>query len=85
MQIPNAADDPVVAMAFNRDGCRKLQSELHRKGITMVDKVVATFHENLSLLLTDQYGNYLFQRLVETATSQQRATIVGSDALLRCR
>lgn len=85
MQIPNAADDPVVAMAFNRDGCRKLQSELHRKGITMVDKVVAAFHENLSLLLTDQYGNYLFQRLVETATSQQRATIVGSGALLRYR
>lgn len=51
----------------------------------MVDKVVAAFNENLSLLLTDQYGNYLFQRLVETATSQQRATIVGSGALLRYR
>lgn len=77
---PSGNDNPdaIVAKAFDREGCRKLQTELEKKGVTMVASILSAMGEKLSRLLVHPYGNYLFQKLVETATSEQRRLIVGA-------
>lgn len=73
----NANPDAIVAKAFDREGCRKLQTELEKKGVTMVASILSAMGEKLPRLLVHPYGNYLFQKLVEAATSEQRRLIVG--------
>ncbi|KAK8826842.1 hypothetical protein WA556_004430 [Blastocystis sp. ATCC 50177/Nand II] len=79
---PSGNDNPdaIVAKAFDREGCRKLQTELEKKGVTMVASILSAMGEKLSRLLVHPYGNYLFQKLVETATSEQRRLIVQRTA-----
>lgn len=69
---PNA----IVSRAFDREGCRKLQAELDKKGVIMTTAVLSALGDKLPRLMTHPYGNYLFQKLVETATTEQRRLIV---------
>lgn len=68
--------DAIQARAFDREGCRKLQAELDKKGVAMATAVLSAMGDKLPRLMTHPYGNYLFQKLVETATTEQRRLIV---------
>ena len=64
-------------MALQQKGCRTLQRELETRGVTMVGMIFKELGERLGELLTNQYGNYLFQRLIDISNDEQKREVVS--------
>lgn len=63
---------------------RHLQYALGQEGTVMVELLYRELGRQVGLLMTDPFGNYLFQKLVEMSTDEQRRSLVrahgASDA-----
>lgn len=67
----------IMNLVMTRYGCLGLQNEIDRNGVMMIDMICNELGEDLSILLNNQYGNYLFQKMVANANDQQKYRIVG--------
>lgn len=63
---------------------RHLQYALGQEGTVMVELLYRELGRQVGLLMTDPFSNYLFQKLVEMSTDEQRRSLVcphgASDA-----
>lgn len=78
-----AADIRGNAIELSRDqaGCRLLQQAIDTLGREAVDLILAEHSDSqLRSLMTDPFGNYLFQKIVESCTAPQRGRILGAVA-----
>lgn len=69
----------VLDMALQQKGCRMLQRQLERKGATAVAAIYSALGDEVQCLVMDQYGNYLFQKLVDMSSDDQRREVVGDE------
>lgn len=56
---------------------RSLQQALDQEGVSLVEVLYEELGERMGLLMTNQFGNYLFQKIVEMSSDQQRRRLVG--------
>lgn len=68
----------ILDLALQQKGCRMLQRELDLKGVSMVDVIYRAIGDQINLLVMDQYGNYLFQKLIDLSNDDQKREVVGS-------
>lgn len=73
------SEGSVLDMALQQKGCRMLQRQLERKGATAVAAIYAALGDEVQCLVMDQYGNYLFQKLVDMSSDDQRREVVGDE------
>ena len=69
----------IKEMSRDHNGCRTLQQcldEYTEKGVSMIYEEVGG---ELTELMMDSFGNYLFQKLVEVSSDEQRREVVGID------
>lgn len=66
----------MISIVKTRHGCLNLQNEIDRNGVMMIDKICKELGNDLSILLNNQYGNYLFQKMISNATDEQKYRIV---------
>ena len=53
------------------------QMALEQEGTSLVDVLYEEMGERIGLLMTNQFGNYLFQKILEMSSDQQRRQLVG--------
>ncbi|KAK8796798.1 hypothetical protein WA588_000924 [Blastocystis sp. NMH] len=70
------SEGSVLDMALQQKGCRMLQRQLERKGATAVAAIYAALGDEVQYLVMDQYGNYLFQKLVDMSSDDQRREVL---------
>ena len=63
-----------VASGFHR---RHLQLALDQEGTSLVDVLYEEMGERIGLLMTNQFGNYLVQKILEMSSDQQRRQLVS--------
>lgn len=56
---------------------RHLQLALDQEGTSLLDVLYEEMGERIGLLMTNQFGNYLFQKILEMSSDQQRRQLVG--------
>lgn len=61
------------------EGVSHAQRQLERKGATAVAAIYAALGDEVQCLVMDQYGNYLFQKLVDMSSDDQRREVVGDE------
>ena len=69
----------IKEMSRDHNGCRALQQCLDdctEKGVKMIYEEVGG---ELTELMMDSFGNYLFQKLVEVSSDEQRRVVVCSE------
>lgn len=54
----------------------RLQYAVEQEGRTVVELLLRALGGQLSVLMTDPFGNYLFQKLVELGSDEQRRVMV---------
>lgn len=54
----------------------RLQYAVEQEGRTVVELLLRALSGQLSVLMTDPFGNYLFQKLVELGSDEQRRVMV---------
>src|SRR3546814_17753367 len=57
-------------------GCRLLQQLLDEPNGEITELIFKEARPHLCELMTDAFGNYLFQKLLETADEEQRTNII---------
>lgn len=65
-----------VRKDHNHLGSRYLQKELKKANSQMIDFVLNDIGSDLSFLMTDNYGNYFSQELLNSCSGQQRLYII---------
>jgi len=72
--------DQVAGQVYNlsRDqlGCRFLQKQLEDNTMVSLEAIFSEVMEHMVELMTDPFGNYLCQKLLDCCNRQQRAQIV---------
>lgn len=63
-------------LVTTQNGCRRLQNEIDRRGVHVIDQICKEMGDALSTLLMNHYGNYLFQKMIVLATDKQKRAIV---------
>ena len=66
----------VYLLAKDQNGCRLLQRLLDEQRVGVVDVVYDESFPHLNELMTDPFGNYLCQKLIEHCSEQQRVSIL---------
>lgn len=69
--VLQADDDSLFRTAKDQGGCRLLQQRLAEGTFEEVDRVFNMAFSRLVELMTDAYGNYLFQKLLEVCSDKQ--------------
>lgn len=67
----------VVEMAKDNIQCRYLQQVLNQLSYIEINEVYKEIRSNLSELMMDPFGNYLFQKLLEVLTDNQLLDMVN--------
>ena len=70
----------VYQLAKDQNGCRLLQRLLDEQRVGVVDVVYEETFPHLNELMTDPFGNYLCQKLIEHCSEQQRLSILSKVA-----
>lgn len=65
-----------LAVARDQNGCRFLQRKFDEGGSSAVAEIFDELLPNLITLMTDPFGNYLFQKLVERCNDEQRMRVL---------
>ncbi|KAK9073414.1 hypothetical protein SSX86_007738 [Deinandra increscens subsp. villosa] len=68
----------IYTMAKDQNGCRILQAMLERSTMEEVEIVVSEVVDFVSHLMKDQFGNYLFQKLVTLCNDDQKLRLIRS-------
>ena len=75
--MPVDSLENIPALVTTQSGCRRLQSEIDRRGVQVIDLICRELGSALKNLLMNNYGNYLFQKMVTVASDRQKKRIVG--------
>ena len=67
----------VYALSKDQFGCRYLQKQIEDHCQLALDHFYPEILPHISELMTDPFGNYLCQKLVEFCTNEQRAEIIA--------
>ncbi|KAG5185401.1 armadillo-type protein [Tribonema minus] len=70
----------VYSMSGDQMGCRQLQYMLGDGGPEVATAILAEVQDHLADLMTDPFGNYLFQKLLEHVSDDERASVVFAVA-----
>ncbi|PWY98181.1 ARM repeat-containing protein [Testicularia cyperi] len=70
----------IFALCKDQHGCRFLQKKLEESNPVHRDMIFAETFSHFSELMTDPFGNYLCQKMLEYCTDEQRNLIVESVA-----
>jgi len=70
----------IYELCKDQHGCRYLQRQLETRDVDAVRMIFDETHEHVVELMTDPFGNYLCQKLLEHATDEQRTTLVNNAA-----
>ena len=71
----------IYAIAKDQYGCRLLQRMLdEQQPAGLCDLVFSECYEHINELMTDAFGNYLMQKLIEHCHESQRVAIIGRAA-----
>ena len=68
--------DQIYGLCKDQHGCRFLQKKLEERNETDVQIIFDQVKSHFTELMTDPFGNYLCQRLLEHASDEQRTTLV---------
>ncbi|XP_057975081.1 pumilio homolog 12-like [Malania oleifera] len=68
----------IVPLAMDQYGCRFLQTKFDDIKDDEIEMIFSEVIDYVSILMVDPFGNYLFQRLVEVCSDEQRTRIVLS-------
>jgi hypothetical protein len=72
--------DEIFSLCRDQHGCRYLQRRLEERNATYQAMIFNETARHVVELMTDPFGNYLCQKLLEYATDEQRTTIVRTAA-----
>eukprot|EP01087_Luapelamoeba_hula_P011358 TRINITY_DN3076_c0_g2_i1.p1 TRINITY_DN3076_c0_g2~~TRINITY_DN3076_c0_g2_i1.p1 ORF type:complete len:776 (+),score=119.16 TRINITY_DN3076_c0_g2_i1:542-2869(+) len=71
----------IYPMCKDQHGCRFLQKKLDEKSnVQVVDAIFNEVYQHFSELMTDPFGNYLCQKLLEHCNDKQRLLLIESVA-----
>ena len=59
----------------------RLQYAVEQEGRTVVELLYRELGSQLSALMTDPFGNYLFQKLVELSNDEKRRSMVWAGVM----
>jgi hypothetical protein len=79
VRIEDLAGD-LLALCKDQHGCRYLQKKLEEGDPTHRDMIFRETYGHFPELMTDPFGNYLCQKLLEYSTDEQRTLIIESVA-----
>ncbi len=72
----------IIPLSKDQHGCRYLQQRVEIEGNDACKLIIEEAESRLCALMIDAFGNYLFQKLIEHATEEQRShmleTVQGS-------
>lgn len=66
----------IYGLCKDQHGCRYLQKKLEEGNPAYVDMIFQETHDHVVELMTDPFGNYLCQKLLEHTNQEQRTTLV---------
>lgn len=70
----------IALMCLDQHGCRYLQKELESDDREKIDLIFSEVIPHIGELMSDPFGNYLCQKLIEKAVQDQRTLIVKGCA-----
>ena len=70
----------IYVLAKDQYGCRLLQRLLDEQKPALVDLVFRECFEHINELMTDAFGNYLLQKLIEQCSEPQRIAIISKSS-----
>lgn len=70
----------VVEVAQDQNGCRFLQKKFDEGGPAAISQVFGEILENMVSLMTDPFGNYLIQKLLDRCSEEQRLQVLKAVA-----
>jgi hypothetical protein len=79
------SDDSIVAMAKTKAGSKRLQLFISKSRPEEIEKIVGAVAGSMGDLMTDLYGNYMCQTLVQSCSSGQRLELLSGmrDSVVR--
>eukprot|EP00002_Diphylleia_rotans_P014803 TRINITY_DN287_c0_g1_i1.p1 TRINITY_DN287_c0_g1~~TRINITY_DN287_c0_g1_i1.p1 ORF type:complete len:781 (+),score=164.92 TRINITY_DN287_c0_g1_i1:61-2403(+) len=66
----------IYSMCKDQHGCRYLQKQLEHGQPNVTDSIFAEVYEHAIELMTDPFGNYLCQKLLEHCSAEQRSMMI---------
>eukprot|EP01119_Soliformovum_irregulare_P016524 TRINITY_DN4790_c0_g1_i2.p1 TRINITY_DN4790_c0_g1~~TRINITY_DN4790_c0_g1_i2.p1 ORF type:complete len:432 (+),score=98.17 TRINITY_DN4790_c0_g1_i2:1394-2689(+) len=66
----------VYSISRDQQGCRLLQKKLEEKDPQVVEIIFSEIYDHITELMTDPFGNYLCQKLLEHCNDHQRYLVV---------
>ena len=73
----------VLAVAKDQNGCRFLQRKFDEGGPTAIGLVFPEVLDDLVELMTDPFGNYLIQKLLDRCSEDQRLQVCNTCCVFR--
>ncbi len=73
----------VLTVAKDQNGCRFLQRKFDEGGASAIAQVFPEILDNLIDLMTDPFGNYLTQKLLDRCSEDQRLQVGQSLSALQ--
>eukprot|EP01089_Gocevia_fonbrunei_P019667 TRINITY_DN703_c0_g2_i1.p1 TRINITY_DN703_c0_g2~~TRINITY_DN703_c0_g2_i1.p1 ORF type:complete len:676 (+),score=113.15 TRINITY_DN703_c0_g2_i1:55-2082(+) len=70
----------IYPMCKDQHGCRFLQKKLEEQNVQVVDIIFNEVYPHFAELMTDPFGNYLCQKLLEHCQEEQRLLLIESVA-----
>lgn len=68
----------IKEMSCDHNGCRTLQQALDNNPQKVVRMIYEEVGDDLTSLMMDAFGNYLFQKLLDVSSPEQRRSVVGA-------
>lgn len=65
-----------MSVAKDQNGCRFLQRKFDEGGASAIAQVFPEILDNLTELMTDPFGNYLTQKLLDRCSEEQRLEVL---------
>ena len=69
----------IKEMSRDHNGCRALQQSLDNCPEKVVNMIYDEVGNELTDLMMDSFGNYLFQKLLDVSSPEQRRDVVGLE------
>ncbi|KAI9774911.1 MAG: hypothetical protein M1840_000127 [Geoglossum simile] len=70
----------IYALCKDQHGCRYLQKRLEERDLNHVQMIFLETNQHVVELMTDPFGNYLCQKLLEFSNDEQRTVLVNNAA-----
>lgn len=75
----------LIYLATQQQGCRHLQLAIEHDGMPVVELLYEELGDHMASLMSDPFGNYLFQELVEMSSEEQLLSLVRMHGLFHRR